>query len=909
VWTAISMAAVVSARGAALPTVRELRDSLRRDLRGMASLLRSYTFRDLDVEGPSFVLGPGKGQVETVGGRWPEQKALRLDRGWLQGEHVDVPERGFTVTCWFRHRGMGGLAHYQGKPAYSNGGIVAVGTGYYDGWRIVVVPKSGTVQFSIARPKVGAVSAVCRSGVEEGRWHHLAATWDRRYLNVYLDGHLRAETAYDGSYTPGHPECPLRIGEIGYGVGTIRLDVAELAMFGEVLKPELIARLANPASVQAAAIVAGLMRGDRAAKFGPGPAAERERRARAEYGTVLALDASGNAAVVRNYQAIARLRIVASLRRERRLDQARAQCAVLAEDESAPLHYRARAMLAAADTFRDERRYGKARAAYRKMQRFSTGRHENWRVEALHRQADVDGRGDGVRITGGDSVLLAGCVIHNMGNWGVIVGGMGSGNDALPDLAQGGRNHGVIGCDIAHTGDGGVSLMGGDVKTLTPSGHFVENCHIHHFDRWNRAGYQPGINLDGVGCRVSHNLIHDGPHQAVRVRRNDHIFEYNEVHDTPYEAREMGLYYVYGRRVLGERGNIARYNYFHHVPYTTVLAKTFVAGGRCVLHIDHMNGGMTIYGNIFHALECPSTFSSGGRENMVENNIFYRCASGVSLGDRSAVYGAENTPPRFLLDQYLRDVRHDQPPWSVRHPQVATLLENKDRALPEDNVVARNISVEVQLWLCTAPTARARSTIEHNWDGSDPGFVDPDKGDFAIRPDSTVFGAIGFDPIPVERIGLYNDELRATWPVHHEVDTHEHMSFQRPSPDKMPTCLARPRTAPVAIDGKLAPAEWDGLKRDDALVLDRSPHEGPTPAPKSYAWIRRDEACLYIGLLNHVNPDKSQACCFNIAVGKPGTPIDPSWSKAKRAVAKWAAWVGTNGPNWQVWNAGRLMLR
>ena len=47
----------------------------------------------------------------------------------------------------------------------------------------------------------------------------------------------------------------------------------------------------------------------------------------------------------------------------------------------------------------------------------------------------------------------------------------------------------------------------------------------------------------------------------------------------------------------------------------------------------------------------------------------------------------------------------------------------------------------------------------------DPGFVDAAKGDFRLKPDAEVFRYIGFRPIPVEEIGLYQDEYRATWPA------------------------------------------------------------------------------------------------------------------------------------------------
>jgi len=53
-----------------------------------------------------------------------------MDRGWLQADSgLDIPDNGFAVTLWFRHRGMGGLTHFRGRAVYTNGGIVASGGG------------------------------------------------------------------------------------------------------------------------------------------------------------------------------------------------------------------------------------------------------------------------------------------------------------------------------------------------------------------------------------------------------------------------------------------------------------------------------------------------------------------------------------------------------------------------------------------------------------------------------------------------------------------------------------------------------------------------------------------------------------------------------------------------------------
>lgn len=47
---------------------------------------------------------------------------------------------------------------------------------------------------------------------------------------------------------------------------------------------------------------------------------------------------------------------------------------------------------------------------------------------------------------------------------------------------------------------------------------------------------------------------------------------------------------------------------------------------------------------------------------------------------------------------------------------------------------------------------------------ADPKFVDAAKGDYRLRPDSPAW-KLGFKPIPVEKIGPYQDPLRASWPI------------------------------------------------------------------------------------------------------------------------------------------------
>ena len=460
------------------------------------------------------------------------------------------------------------------------------------------------------------------------------------------------------------------------------------------------------------------------------------------------------------------------------------------------------------------------------------------------------GRQHGVTVKDGEDVLLAGCVIRDMGCTGVNI--------------TGGRGHALVGCDLAHLGDAGAKVSGGDLPTLRSSEHVVENCHIHHFAHWNRGAYQPGLDVKGVGVRMSHNLINDAPHQAFLLGGNDHVTEYCEIHDVAHEAGDAGAWYMYGGggKALSERGNVVLHNYWHHLPYNETFKKY-----HCVSHmgvyIDNVNGGVTVYGNLFSHFDGPSgAVFFGGSDDIIENNIFHRCFTGINLNDRSWVYAKAFKS----IDAFNAKMKVTEPPWSVRYPRLATIKpETKDLTLiVRGNVVARNIGLDCGKFIYGHPTTMRYARIERNWRKGDPGFRDADDGNFELKPKAPVLAACLFEPLPVDKMGLYNDALRASWPVHHPSGNHETLYVdtskisrgdRRPAA-KMPVCSASPRTVDITIDGMLDASEWDSLDPAKGYALIKSPENLPTKARPSMMWLRRDDECLYIALRHELEPDQ-----------------------------------------------------
>ena len=60
-------------------------------------------------------------------------------------------------------------------------------------------------------------------------------------------------------------------------------------------------------------------------------------------------------------------------------------------------------------------------------------------------------------------------------------------------------------------------------------------------------------------------------------------------------------------------------------------------------------------------------------------------------------------------------------------------------------------------------------------------FVDAAHGDFRLKPDSPA-RKLGFEPIPFDKIGPYEDDARASWPIREAEGVREHPEWLRSVP-------------------------------------------------------------------------------------------------------------------------------
>lgn len=402
------------------------------------------------------------------------------------------------------------------------------------------------------------------------------------------------------------------------------------------------------------------------------------------------------------------------------------------------------------------------------------------------------GRGIGVYMERGTNNFIAGCTVRNVGTSGIFMG-QGA-KQTFPFIThddyegvpisrrignlqghiykytnwdrKAGTNHGILSCDVYNTGSGGIYLSGGSKSKLIPGNNYAENCKVHNYNRRNKFLWS-GINIDGCGNRISHCEIFNSEWQGIYVHGNEHLFEYNNIHHVTLNSDDTSPWYI--GRDPSDRGNIIRYNYFHHCGNPDRM--------NMGIYCDDSSTDVLIFGNVFYKMNTKHgvLFSNGGWDLKMKNNIvikpishtaeisahFYTWASGSG----SAMFGENG----LLRTRLLKNVNIYQSPYSDRYPELMNYLrpivdgKEWEGMRPRRNVLSENLIVggpENSLYLSGGEYAQCDYVNNYRTD-DDPGFVDYQNENFNLLPDSKVFDNIpGFKALPFDKMGLYIDQYR-----------------------------------------------------------------------------------------------------------------------------------------------------
>ncbi len=338
---------------------------------------------------------------------------------------------------------------------------------------------------------------------------------------------------------------------------------------------------------------------------------------------------------------------------------------------------------------------------------------------------DMSG-GDAVTLKGGHDIHFKHVAIFNAGARALVSSAVDSD---------------FIGLTVERSGQGGVAITAGDRKQLVPGNVVVADSTFYHYARLARS-YRPAVRISGVGDRIEHNIIHDGPHAAIIFSGNDHRIVGNTIYDVVEETADAGA--IYTGRDWTARGTVIENNFLHDIGTPDRSQATMG------IYLDDQASGITIRGNVFARVN-QAVFIGGGRDNLVKDNLFANCTPSIWVDSRGLSWQrAEVVNPNSTLRKQLAAVRVDTPPYSTRYPLLARLMSDVPGA-PKGTLIAHNVVVDGQA-LAIDGDARPYVEVRQTFGAADVRFAQPMANSardslaaLRLSPDSRAL-SLGFTP-------------------------------------------------------------------------------------------------------------------------------------------------------------------
>ncbi|MBQ3888616.1 MAG: right-handed parallel beta-helix repeat-containing protein, partial [Clostridia bacterium] len=341
-------------------------------------------------------------------------------------------------------------------------------------------------------------------------------------------------------------------------------------------------------------------------------------------------------------------------------------------------------------------------------------------------------RGDAVNLTGNHNTLKN-CLIKNVAGNAVLVTG---------------AENTVTDNEIARTGRGGVILDGGDRDTLTPGNNRAVNNLVHDWSEIYET-YQPAFTLNGVGNRCDHNEMYNSTHEAITWTGNDHLIEYNLIHDVCLLTDDGGAIYA-GRR-WDWYGTAIRNNLIYNLgsgEHTPVG-----------IYLDDALSGIEVSGNVLINVPGIGLQLGGGRDLDVHDNVVVNSSRSMTYDQRAidGVFGGwfnHAAPEGGDMWTNLYDSPWQSEAWRSAYPAMTRFscdFDNTDDpgfvANPACSTVTHNLFVNRSGKIGEISDAAAQySTIENNAvmkiGKLDRLFVDPANGDYTLRDDAPLDFAV-----------------------------------------------------------------------------------------------------------------------------------------------------------------------
>ena len=330
-----------------------------------------------------------------------------------------------------------------------------------------------------------------------------------------------------------------------------------------------------------------------------------------------------------------------------------------------------------------------------------------------------------IRAEGARSCVVDGCRVTHIGTYAI-------------ELARGCKDNRIENCELVDLAAGGIKLgdtaMWPDPADVAEH-NIVRNCLIAQGGRMHAAGMGVWIGHSPYNL-IEHNDIYDFYQTGISVGwswgygpslAHDNTIQYNHIYQIGQGVTaDMGGIYTLGV----SPGTVLRYNRIHDVECVDY-------GGRGI-YFDEGTSDMLAENNVVYRTDTGAFMHHYGRDDRVINSIFALARGGQI--DRLR----EEDHTSFTFE-------HNLVYWKPE--EGALLAENwsNEHYVMDNNLYWNGGKQPIDFGGVTLDQWRARGHDVHSIIG-DPLFVDPENGDFRLKPDSPAL-KIGFKPFDMSAIG------------------------------------------------------------------------------------------------------------------------------------------------------------
>ncbi len=219
-----------------------------------------------------------------------------------------------------------------------------------------------------------------------------------------------------------------------------------------------------------------------------------------------------------------------------------------------------------------------------------------------------------VWLIGARKCVLEGNRFVNLGGHAIKLENKSAGNE-------------IVGNELTGLGEGGIIFTGSAATQAT--GNLIAGNWIHHIGDVYKHVAGVMVNTGG-GNRIANNLFEHLPRMAVSLKSMDagnyshtNVVELNDIQFVNLETGDSGAIESQGRH-RKDTGNVIQYNRIRDTGGLTADTEGKLRGPYATwgIRLDDYTSGTLVKGNIVIRSVRGGVGVIGGRNNLIENNIF-----------------------------------------------------------------------------------------------------------------------------------------------------------------------------------------------------------------------------------------------------------------------------------------------